>query len=105
DHDMPIAGADVTFQLPVGGPGGFFPGRSLSLATKTNEQGQAQAAGAIPNDVAGRFNIKVAATSEDRIGSVVISEINVRDMADASKIAKRRSKKWIIVGVAASAAI
>jgi len=105
DKDMPLPGAEVTFQFPIGGAGGFFPGRSLTLTTRTNEQGQAQAAGAIPNDIAGRFNIKVAANTEDRTGSLVISQINVSDMADAARIRKRRSKKWVIVSVVAGAAV
>src|SRR5262249_55579752 len=54
-RELPVADAEVIFQLPSLGPSGVFPDRSRILKTKTNSQGQAMAAGYVPNDETGRF--------------------------------------------------
>src|SRR5260370_11729297 len=62
-RELPVANAEVVFQLPAMGPGGMFPDRGRVLTTRTNGQGQAAAAGLLPNNETGRFNIKVTAGS------------------------------------------
>ena len=54
-RELPVADAEVVFQLPAMGPSGLFPDRSHLLKTKTNSQGQAAATGLVPNDETGRF--------------------------------------------------
>ena len=105
-RDLPVAGADVQFQLPTTGPGGFFPGRTLALNTRTDEHGQAAGAGFTPNSVAGPFAIRVTAGSENQTASLVINQRNVTNAAEASRLTSRsRSLKWRIIGIAAGAGV
>src|SRR5713226_8256728 len=65
-RELPVADAEVTFQLPAMGAGGMFPDRGRVLTARTNGQGQAAATGLLPNNETGRFNIKVTAGSSGR---------------------------------------
>src|SRR5437762_1432550 len=38
-RELPVADAEVVFQLPAMGPSGIFPDHSRVLVTKTNSQG------------------------------------------------------------------
>jgi hypothetical protein len=106
-RDLPLPGVDVTFQLPTTGPGGFFPGRTFALNTRTNERGQAAGTGFTPNNLAGRFVIRVTAASENQTASLLINQRNVRDNTEAARLtsAKTRSLKWKIISIAAGAAV
>ena len=75
DNDQPVEGAQVIFSLPANGPGGFFPGNTITFTTRTNVQGQASAP-FTPNGVPGRFAIQVTATSGDRFGQTSIPQSN-----------------------------
>lgn len=105
ERDMPVAGADVTFQLPLAGAGGFFPGRKLTLTGRSNDRGQAAGTGFIPNDVPGRFNIKVGAASGNRAASTVISQTNTTDIAAAARATSSKSRKWKILAAVGGAAV
>src|SRR5437867_1531514 len=83
-RELPVADAEVVFQLPAMGPGGIFPDRSRVLITRTNGQGQAAATGLLPNSETGRFNIRVTAGSSGRTASAIIAQTNSRDL-DASE--------------------
>lgn len=102
-EDKPVAGVEVVFQLPAGGPGAVFNGWMRTQTARTDAQGQAEAQGMTPNDQAGRFNIKVTATQGKKTASVVVAQSN----AVGSSAEARGSRKtlWIVLGVAAVAAI
>ena len=88
-RELPVADAEVVFQLPAMGPGGIFPDRSRVLVTRTNGQGQAAAAGLLPNNETGRFNIKVTAGSSGRTASAIIAQSNSRDLGASVRSANR----------------
>ena len=101
--DKPVVGAEVVFQLPLAGPGGSFNGWLRSQTVRTDEAGKATVSGYAPNTEAGRFNIKVTATSGGQTGSAVISQINDETGASVSGTApapsaKKKSFPWKIVG-------
>lgn len=107
ENDRPIEGADVVFQLPASGAGGFFPGQQLTRATKTNSQGQALGAGLIPNSQAGRFVIQVRAQLGGRFGRVEIHQTNSADrfMAREPKPKPRISRRWVWVSLIGAGAV
>ncbi len=104
--DKPVAGAEVVFQLPLAGPGGVFNGWLRSQTVRTDENGKATVTGYTPNTEAGRYNIKVTATSGSQTGSAVIAQINVENGAAMSGAtptpgapsALKKSIPWKIVG-------
>jgi hypothetical protein len=102
-RDLPVAGADVVFQLPAAGPGGTFPDSSLTYTTRSNARGQAAAAPFVPNHEVGRFYIKVTATSNGQTASLAIAQQNALEMiAPARRGLSRRWKILIAVGAAAA---
>lgn len=101
EKDKPVPGAEVIFQLPAAGPGGIFHGWMRTQTVRTNDQGQAGTSGFIPNNEAGRFNIKVTATEGARTGSLVIAQTNVQRTGDGGKGVASSSWKWKVVGLAA----
>ncbi len=102
-EDKPVAGAEVVFQLPAGGPGAVFNGWMRTQTARTDAQGQAEAQGMTPNDQAGRFNIKVTATQGKRTASVVVAQSNA--VGSSAQARSSRKTLWIVLGVAAVAAI
>jgi len=94
----PVGNAEVVFSLPMGGPSGLFNGWVRTQTVRTDADGIAAASAYTPNEIEGRFNIKVTATANGRKGSVIISQSNVRGRKAKS------SKKWIWWAVAAGAA-
>lgn len=76
ERNQPVQGAEVLFELPEAGPGGFFGGQKLGWAGKTDAKGQVVAAGLIPNEKPGRFNIRVSAAHGGSFGSAVLSQTN-----------------------------
>ncbi len=98
EDGKPVAGAEVVFQLPMGGPSGVFSGWVRTQTVRTGEDGIAAATGYTPNEVEGRFNIRVVATYGNSKGSAVISQSNIRGAQGRSG-----SKKWWILAIAAGA--
>lgn len=105
ENDKPVAGAEVVFQLPAAGPGGVFNGWMRTQTAKTNEQGRAAANGMTPNDQEGRFNIKVTATQGKKTGTVIIAQTNSANGEPGSAASRSHKKLYIILGLAAVAAI
>lgn len=117
--DKPVAGAEVVFSLPLAGPGGMFNGWLRSQTVRTDENGKATVTGYTPNTEAGRYNIKVIATSGSQTGSIVISQINSENgeagtgAAAAAGGAKmpgtptgiKKSLPWKIIGPVIGAAV
>jgi len=99
----PLAGAQVIFQLPSFGASGSFPGGQLSTRTVSGPSGQAMMSGFVPNDIEGRFNIKITADSGTQTGSLVVEQINVASLpADKPK---SHAGLWIAIAAGAGGAI
>lgn len=107
--DKPVPGAEVYFQLPLGGPGGYFNGWLRNQTVKTDKAGRAAATGFTPNDEEGRFNIKVTATAGTRSASAVIAQSNVRGAgtapASAARASGSRKTMWTVLAIAGAAAV
>lgn len=103
--DKPLAGAEVVFQLPMVGPSGVFNGWLNTQTVRTDEQGRAAATGFTPNSEAGRFNIKVTATSGTQRGTAVIAQSNVEGTGTGGSVAAKKSGLWKWVALAGSAAV
>jgi len=104
ENDRPLEGAEVLFQLPPSGPGGYFAGRQLSYTAKTNYQGQATVAAYVPNDRTGRFRIEVTARAGNRLGRARITQTNSTEQYAAEQVRKKGRGKvvWILVGLLAA---
>lgn len=95
----PLAGANVTFQLPGSGPGGTFAGSQSSVVAQTDERGQAVARSLRPNNTPGPFEIRVTASYKGETASAVITQTNATPAE-----AKSTKKYWIIALVAGAGA-
>ena len=104
ENGRPVPDAEVVFRLPMEGPGGAFHGWVRTQTVRTNAEGIAAASGYTPNDLEGRFNIRVTAKAGAQEASAVISQVNIR----GSGASGRGQRKWWIlaaVGAGAGAAI
>jgi hypothetical protein len=104
ENGRPVADAEVVFRLPMEGPGGAFHGWVKTQTVRTNAEGIAAASGYTPNDLEGRFNIRVTAKAGTQEASAVIAQANVR----GAGVNGRSHRKWWIlaaVGAGAGAAI
>jgi hypothetical protein len=90
-----IAGAIVVFTLPPEGPGGSFPGGVTTLSTVTDSGGRAIARGLRPNNLAGRFEIRVNASYEGKTGHLIMFQTNVGAAAPA------HVARWIVIAAVA----
>ena len=100
----PVPGAEVVFQLPAVGPSGAFNGWLKTQTVRADAEGRARVSGYTPNTEAGRFNIKVTATSGSNTGSAVIAQVNTDNGTAVSGNGNRGWVKWVaIVGGAAVA--
>lgn len=98
-----VAGAQVIVQLPSSGASGSFPGGQLTKRTVTGPAGQAVITGFVPNDIEGRFNVKITADSGTLSGSVVVSQVNVAML----EIERPKSHKglWVLLAAGAGGAV
>jgi len=103
ENHKPVAGAAVTFTLPMRGAGGVFPsGRSVTVLT--DSQGRATARGLRPNKVKGKFEIHVSAAAGGKVASAIITQTNVIGAATAAAVGTGLSIKLLLVGVAVAGA-
>lgn len=100
ENDRPVAGAVVTFTLPLRGAGGTFANGARSVTMLTNPQGVATATGVTPNSVAGEFAINVSASHQGQTASTTIAQTNA-----AAAGASSAATIGIIAAVAAGAAV
>jgi hypothetical protein len=100
ENRKPVAGAAVTFLLPNQGAGASFANGAQSLTITTDAQGRAAARGLRPNNVNGKYEIRVNASHQNRTDSAVINQTNAISAAAAAGI----SAKVIAIIVAAGAA-
>jgi hypothetical protein len=110
ENRKPVAGAAVMFLLPNGGPGGSFVGGATTAALVTDSNGQAVMPPLTPNQLQGRFQIRVTASYQGRQASAVVNQSNVSGAGTAAKPVsthKGISGKaiGIIAGVAAAGAV
>jgi hypothetical protein len=96
----PVRQASVTFQLPETGPGGTFADGNKMLTVQADEKGVAVGRGLRPNQIAGRFQIRVTASFQGATASAVISEINAQPAATGGG----GSKKLLIIALIGGAA-
>ena len=75
-NNKPVAGIAVLFLLPDSGAGGSFVGGAQTASVTTDSLGQA-AITYKPNNVAGKFNLKVSVRSGNSESSVNISQVNI----------------------------
>lgn len=92
--DKPVAGAEVTFQLPVSGAGGYFNGWLRNQTVRSDANGRAASTGMTPNDEQGRFNIKVTAVEGSRNGSIVIAQSNVSGSGSSTSAGSGSKSNW-----------
>lgn len=102
--NQPVQGAEVQFQLPMAGAGGFFAGRQLGWTGRTDANGQVVASGLVPNDTPGRFNIRVSARHGESSGSAVVAQSNSLRPVDLEMPRKRVSGWWKALAVAGAGA-
>lgn len=108
EFNQPVRGAEVAFELPTAGPGGFFTGQKLAWTGKTDAQGQVAANAFVPNDKPGRFNIQVRAAHGPKVGYAFVSQTNsLAPIADGKLSPKNGMPGWakaaIVIGAAAAA--
>lgn len=106
-RNLPVAGAEVKFQLPGAGPGGFFPGQQLTWMGTTDANGQVVAASFTPNRETGQFTIAVTAIQDGRQGIASIRQRNSLNPADVSTGSRwgKHSRFWKIAAVAAAGGV
>jgi hypothetical protein len=95
----PVPGAEVVFALPMGGASGIFHGWVRTQTVRTTEDGVASVTDYVPNEIEGRFNIKVTAKAGTQQATAVIAQSNVREGSQKSS-----NKKWWILAAAAAGA-
>jgi hypothetical protein len=106
-NDRPVEGAEVTFHLPSSGPGGAFPDGELVKTFRTNPQGQAAAVGFTPNQIPGRYTIRVTAKAGRLVGAAEIRQTNATGTGEPAVKTGRRWSWWkvaIVAGAGAAAA-
>jgi hypothetical protein len=107
EQGKPVAGAEVTFMLPVAGPGATFQGWLRSVVLQTGPDGRAAVTNLVPNNEEGRFRIKVNAVNGTARGSALITQTNtLNGPIDPKAVAmKRRRTKLYLIGGAAAAVV
>jgi hypothetical protein len=108
ERNLPVQGAEVIFELPSAGPGGFFRGQNLMWTGRTDANGQVVAAGFTPNQEPGRFRIRVTASYAGRLGRAVIAQTNsIRPIErDGPQLGGRRRSVWLkAIAVTAAGAV
>jgi hypothetical protein len=107
ENHRPVAGAAVAFTLPSNGAGGTFANGARTLTTVTDNQGRAVARGFRPNNVQGRYEIRVNASSGGQTAGTVITQTNIVAAAGAAGAAAGAgisAKLIAVIAIAAGAA-
>ena len=104
ENRKPVAGAAVTFLLPQQGPGATFANGARSTTLLTDNNGRAVARGLQPNNVNGKYEIRVNASHQGRTASAIITQTNAFAAGAAAAAGAGISAKLLaIVAVAAAA--
>lgn len=107
ENRKPIAGAAVVFFLPSQGPGGIFLNGSRSFTTITDAQGRAVMRGFRPNNLQGKFEIRVTASKNGQTASTNIHQTSASSGAGSgSSAGMSAGTKWaIVIAVVAAGAV
>ncbi len=84
ENRRPVGGALVTFFLPNQGPSAAFADGSRTLTVTTDSNGRAVARGLRPNNVQGKFEIRVSASNAGQTATSVITQTNMAAVAAAA---------------------
>ena len=103
ENRRPVAGAAVTFLLPNQGAGATFANGARSLTITTDAQGRAAARGLRPNNVNGRYEIRVNASHQGQTSSTTINQSNALTAAAAA--GGISAKLLTILAIAGGAAV
>jgi hypothetical protein len=104
DDSHPVAGAAVTFTAPAQGASGRFFNGEPSLTTVTDATGIAVAKGFRPNELIGKFEIRVVASSAGDTAHAAVTQFNMDVPAQAAKKSGGHGKTIAIVIAVAGAA-
>ena len=106
ENHKPVAGAIVTFLSPSDGPSATFVNGSHTITATTDAQGRVLMRGITPNNVSGKFQIRVTASHNGRTASTTLTQTNVVTAATAAGSAGGISGKTlaILLGVGGAAA-
>jgi hypothetical protein len=74
---QPVSGASVAFALPSQGPTGNFVNNEKTLVVTTDSEGKAIARGMKPNNLAGKFEIRVTASYHGQTATTAITQFNM----------------------------
>jgi hypothetical protein len=101
ENHKPIAGAVVIFVVPNDGAGASFVNGARSLSVVTDSKGQAVAHGLRPNNVAGRYQIRVDASYRGVTARTTVNQVNAPGSASGLGLS---AKMLIAIGIAAGVA-
>ena len=105
ENHKPVAGVAVTFFLADHGASGVFANGSQSLTVMTDANGQAAMRGMVPNNMAGKMEIRVSARLGNLNADATITQTNAAGAAAAGGAAISGKVIALIVVVAAAAAV
>ncbi|PYT23935.1 MAG: hypothetical protein DMG57_30365 [Acidobacteria bacterium] len=103
DGNVPVPEATVTFQLPDNGPSGIFGTGERMLTIVTDAKGQAVGRGLKPNQVVGRFGIRITVSYRGETASTTIFQTNAAP-AGAAASSGGGSKKFLWIALVGGAA-
>jgi hypothetical protein len=99
-----VEGAQVTFQLPLNGPGGTYSGNHVYDAT-TDNMGRARTSGFSPNGVEGRFQIRINASHLSKSGATITNQSNTSAGGFTTGLETKHSRKKKVVLAILGAAV
>lgn len=102
ENRRPVVGAAVVFTLPSQGAGGAFGDGQKTATAVTDQEGRAVVRRFRPNNVAGKMEVRVNASSEGRTGRATITQFNMLVQADLAK--KSHTGKIVAIILIAGAA-
>jgi hypothetical protein len=107
ENHKPVAGAVVIFLLPDSGPSGIFADGTTTLTTTTDAEGKAVATGLKPNNLAGKYQIRVQVKRGDEEAEATIGQANFMGALPSASTAAAHAfpAKWVIVGIAAAGGV
>jgi hypothetical protein len=105
ENHKPVAGVAVTFFLADHGASGVFANGSQSMTVLTDANGQAAMRGMVPNQMAGKMEIRGSARLGNLNADAVITQTNAAGAAAAGGAAISGKVIALIVVIAAGAAV
>jgi hypothetical protein len=107
ESQRPMPKARVVFTLPSQGASGSFSNHSKTITVPTDDQGRAIVRGFRPNNVAGKLEVRVAATHQGQSATAIITQFNmlVTDSAKKSGSSGKIVAILALVGAAAAGGV